>query len=271
MQKTLINVYQEFIMYHQWEKSSRPATLAWHKKNSEAFISYVSDLYKQPDPALNTFNEDNIRNYLIKRVKQDKVAPRTVLWHWQAYRAFATFLIRRKFIKVDPMLNVTRPKVERKLPTYLSETEIKTLLKYMASHKKQRYYLGHLRDMAIIGTLLFTGVRRGELLNLKMEDVDLENDVIRLLQTKSRRQEVVPINSTLKPILTNYIAYRQRFDRPTTHLFIDVNRSGWDKRRGQGNFGSRGIQLLFNEINKTVKFNCKVTPHVLRRTFGTII
>lgn len=93
MEKTLQGAFSEFRLYHQYEIGSIPKTVRWHEKNYEAFNNYFRTLYKQDDPPLSQFNEDNIRQYLIHRVKDDKVSTRTQLWHWQSYRAFDRFFV----------------------------------------------------------------------------------------------------------------------------------------------------------------------------------
>lgn len=261
MERTLQGAFNEFVLYHQYERNSRPKTVRWHEKNYEAFNNYVRQLYKQDDPPLSSFSEDNIRQYLIHRVKDDKVSTRTQLWHWQSYRAFARFCMMRKFIKQDPFACLPRPKVERKTITYLQEDEIKAIMRYMSSRRSRGYYLAYLRNLCLIATLVYTGIRRGEALGLKVGDVDLVNNIIRLNTTKVREKQTQPIPSVLRPIMKNYIDYRKRFDRPNDDLFVSVNRSGYDKRRGTGAFGERGLQLLFGEINANVKLSHKLTPH----------
>jgi site-specific recombinase XerD len=271
MEKTLQGAFNEFRLYHEFERGSRPRTILWHEKNIGAFQNFLSCQFKQDDPPVSQFNEDNLRAYLIHRVRDDKVSSRTSLNQWQSYKSFCRFLLSRKLIKEDPMLNIPRPKVERKIITYLREDEIKAVMKFMLSRRKKRYYLAYLRDLTLIAVLIYTGIRRSEALGLKISDINLNDGLILLMRTKTRRQEQQPIPSTLRPILKNYIKYRMRFERPNEALFIDVNRSGWDKRRGTGQFGERGLQLLFQEINHNVKLSVHLTPHVLRRSYATTL
>ena len=212
--------------------------------NMRVFNKYLRQWLEITTPTLKDFNEANIRQFLIDRLKSG-VAPRTNLTNWQAFKAFSKFLLRREYIKKDPMFNVSRPQVEKRLPDALDEKQVKELMRYMMSRRKPRYRIAYLRDLALIGVFVFAGLRRSEALSLKVKDVDLSNNTIRLAHTKTRRQEAVPICSTLKQLLEDYLQVRLALKRETDNLFVDSNRSGQDKRRGDGSFGTRGLQLLF--------------------------
>ncbi|MFH0763487.1 MAG: tyrosine-type recombinase/integrase [Candidatus Omnitrophota bacterium] len=234
------------------------------------FVAYLRQWLQIKEPQLKDFNETNIRQFLIDRLKSG-ITPRTNLTNWQALKAFSKFLLRREYIGKDPMLNVIRPQVEKKLPEALDEKQVKELMRYMMSRRKPRYRIAYLRDLALVGVFVFAGLRRSEALNLKIKDIDLNNNALRLMHTKTRRQEVVPICSTLKQLLMNYLQVRMTLKRETDNLFVDSNRSGQDKRRGDGSFGTRGLQLLFGELNNNLSFGKKLRPHLLRRSFATML
>ena len=268
---SLESAVNEYIMYHEWERNSRPKTIVWHKKNFECFKKYLSSLF--PSPQLSNFTDINIRNFLLTRVKDEGISMRTALNQWQSLRAFSSFLISREYLDKDPMLKVTRPKVERKLPNALNEDEVKTLIKYMVSRRKKRYRMAYLRDLALIGCFLFAGLRRSEAMNLNISDIDIPDKVIKLQRTKTRRVEIVPINKTLLTLLENYLPIRNALKRNTDKLFVCTNRSGHNKQRGDGSFQTRGLQLLLREINDNIgsKISQHIHPHLLRRTFGTLL
>ncbi|OGW94849.1 MAG: hypothetical protein A3K16_03340 [Omnitrophica bacterium RIFCSPLOWO2_01_FULL_45_24] len=270
MEKTLEGVFNEYMLWHEWERQSRPATIRWHKMNMRVFNKYLRQWLEITTPTLKDFNEANIRQFLIDRLKSG-VAPRTNLTNWQAFKAFSKFLLRREYIKKDPMFNVSRPQVEKRLPDALDEKQVKELMRYMMSRRKPRYRIAYLRDLALIGVFVFAGLRRSEALSLKVKDVDLSNNTIRLAHTKTRRQEAVPICSTLKQLLEDYLQVRLALKRETDNLFVDSNRSGQDKRRGDGSFGTRGLQLLFGELNNNLNFGKRLRPHLLRRSFATML
>ena len=265
----------EYLLYHSYELASREKTVLWHKKNFDSFTAYMSTFYPaDKEIPLSQFNDFNVRSYLLSRVKNDKVSMRTVLNHWQSFKAFCRFLLTREYIDKDIMLKVTRPKVERKLPDALNENQVKELVKYMLSRRKRRYRMNYLRDLALIGCFLFAGLRRSEAMNLTINDIDLASHVIKLQRTKSRRVEQMPINKTLYPLLANYIQVRLTLKRNTDKLFVACNRGNTDdRRRGDGSFGTRGLQLLLGEINHNTvtTIGKKIYPHLLRRTFGSTL
>lgn len=271
MSKLLEGVFNEYLLWHEWEQQSRPKTIRHHQLNFKKFVEYLKKSYPDNNLPLEQFNEINIRNFLLHRLKNDGLSPRTVLGQWQDLKSFSNFLLRHEIIAKDPMRNITRPKVDRKLPDALTEQQVKDLFKYMLSRRKKRYRIAYLRDLALIGVFIFAGLRRGEALNLKIQDIDFENKLIYLKETKTRREEVMPICKTLGQLLENYLKVRITLKRQTDNFFVCSNRMGNDKRRGNGSFQTRGVQLLFQEINEQLNFGKKILPHLLRRSFATML
>ena len=161
MEKMLEGVFNEYILWHEWERQSRPATIRWHKMNMRVFVTYLRQWLQIKDPELKDFNETNIRQFLIDRLKSG-ITSRTNLTNWQAFKAFSKFLLRREYISKDPMLNISRPQVEKKLPEALDEKQVKELMRYMMSRRKPRYRIAYLRDLALVGIFVFAGLRRSE-------------------------------------------------------------------------------------------------------------
>lgn len=271
--KTLDSVFQDFLQWHEWERSSRPATIRHHRLNFQRFTDFLRNTNQLTDPPLEQFNQDNVRNYLMHRIREDNVAPRTNLGNWQDLKAFSNYLLRHEIIAKDPMRNISRPRVERKMPDALNADQVKELMRFMLSRRKKRYRIAYLRDLALISTFVYAGLRRNEALCLKVSDVDFDNNILRLMYTKTRRQEVVPMCSSLKNILLNYHKARMSLKRNTDHFFVDSNRQGFTAKRGDGSFQTRGVQLLFQEINDNIgeKIGKRITPHLLRRSFATML
>ena len=271
MSKLLDGVFNEYLLWHEWEQQSRPQTIRHHQLNFKKFIEYIKKSYPTDELTLEHFNEINIRNFLVHRLKNDGLSPRTVLGQWQDLKSFSNFLLKHEILVKDPMRNISRPKFDRKLPDALTEQQVKELFKFMLSRRKKRYRIAYLRDLALIGVFVFAGLRRGEALNLKIQDVDFENKLIHLTHTKTRREEVMPMCNSLKQLLEDYIKVRLTLKRYTDHVFVCSNRMGNDKRRGDGSFRTRGVQLLFQEINEHLNFGKKILPHLLRRSFATML
>ena len=122
------------------------------------------------------------------------------------------------------------------------------------------YELEKYRNEAIFATFLFTGMRLSELLNLRCNQVALEQDEIHILGGKNEKDRNIPILPQLKPILINYIRARKRLRVPSIWFFPSVKS---DKR-----LTAKNLHSIFKKISKYS--GVKVTPHMLRHTFGRI-
>ena len=143
-------------------------------------------------------------------------------------------------------LEIEVPKAEKKLPDVPTEEEI------------QRYYQAvwqarNIQDMVIIKTLLYTGVRVSELVNIKLEDVDLERCQIRINAGKGGKDRIVPFPVTFKEVLAMHSA--TMLDKKATYLF----ESTWKRK-----YTTRGIHKLLAKYAEVAGLKKPISPHQLR-------
>ncbi len=139
----------------------------------------------------------------------------------QAIKSFCSFLVKRNHLSQNPFDGLEKPKLSRKLPVFLDEEEARDLLQTCIALKRE-YKSKRLRDIAIVALFLFTGIRRKELLNLKLNDLNLERGYIRVFAKNKER--IVPLNETVKDFLADYLKVR--------HISTYFNTISWrDKRQ----------------------------------------
>lgn len=126
---------------------------------------------------------------------------------------------------------------------------------------KFRYTFEKIRARAIIATFLFTGVRQGELLSLKVSDIRLNEKVLRVENGKGRKDRLIPLNTRLIGILQEYLEERQKREKMSIYFFTSLR---FDKQMNQSI-----IKRLFIRLQKDIGF--KVHPHLLRHTFATLM
>jgi site-specific recombinase XerD len=139
-----------------------------------------------------------------------------------------------------------RPKKSHFLPVVLSKEAIINLLQVTKN----------LKHRAIIGLLYSGGLRIGELLNLKLTDLDIERSQIHIMQGKGRKDRVVVMSEVIKPLLLNYIhTYKP------AHFVIEG--------RDGGIYSASSIRAFLKESCKLAGINKPVTPHTLRHSYAT--
>ena len=155
-------------------------------------------------------------------------------------------------------LKLTRPRVEKKLPTYLSLDEIEYLLDTLKDSDYKTKTI--IRDKAIFELLYATGIRNSELINIKIQDIDFHNKTI-LITGKGDKQRVVLFGSKAKKQVEKYITEeRVKFAKEDDHLFINYNGT---------KLTSRTIQKICVMFSKMLPVSKTITPHKIRHSFAT--
>lgn len=142
---------------------------------------------------------------------------------------------------------ILRPRRNRPLPEIMSNDDIDKLLDNTVFPKHKAIFL----------TLYATGMRIGELTQLKIEDVNSQTMTILVRQGKGRKDRFLPLSDSLLAVLRQYFTEY----KPTVYLFNGVN-------VGQP-LSTRAIQHAFQCAKEKAKLNPRITPHTLRHAFAT--
>jgi site-specific recombinase XerD len=173
-----------------------------------------------------------------------------------ALRSFFRYLEEMDHIGTQPTARLRQPRKTHRLPVCLTDDEAERLLN---AAYEQHFTLVGFRDYAVIATLLFTGLRRSELLALRLEDVDLERGWIHVRKGKGRRQRRIPICAKLESAISDWLEFRP--DVSHDSLFTD--------RQGR-RFGKDGLYLSLKRCLKTARISkAGVSIHTLRHTFAS--
>lgn len=209
-------------------------------------------------PNLEVLNVQNLRDYFISQRHRGN-SPRTIINVMQGIKSFCNFLVKRAYLPKNPFEELEKPKLPRRLPEFLDEEESRELLQ-ACINMKSIYKSRWARDISIIALFLFTGVRKRELLNLKLKDLNLNRGYIRVYAKSKER--LIPLNETVKSFLEDYLKVRPK--RKIDNLFVSTNRRNTP-------FTSQGLADVFAGLKKRVKFNKKLSPQILRHTFCTLM
>lgn len=239
----------DYIDYLKYERNLSPETISKYKYNLIVFEKYM--LNKN----VNLFDvtQYNIIDFLINYFKNKGVSSKTN--SITSINNFYIYLIKDKRIDINPCENIDRPKLKKKLPDVLTVNEVDKLLD-IPLHTKEDY-----RNKAILEVLYATGIRISELTNLKINDVDFTNKVVRVFG-KGSKERIVPINKYALKYLGMYLDIRGSFLKGKLTDYIFLNSKGEAISRE-----SFGLEL--NKIVKKQGLNKKVTPHMLRHSFAT--
>lgn len=172
---------------------------------------------------------------------------RTVSRRLSTLRSFFKFLVKNNFIDNDPTILIKAPKIKKRLPSFLTIEAINETLKIASS----------MRDRAILELLYSCGLRASELVGLNLTDVNLDEELVRVIG-KGNRERIVPIGRVAIGAIKDYLKKRPKVD--DTAIFL--NRFG--KR-----LSSRSLQTIVRKHLLQIATATGTNPHILRHTFAT--
>ena len=220
------------------------------KYSKNTIMSYQNELFKFNDYFSNKKIKDiskaDIRNY-IKYLNSQKIDERSIAHSMSVLRSFYKFLSISNDKIENPIQTINLPKIPKKLPNVLSVDDVDKISS---------------RDKAMLELMYSGGLRVSELINLKLNDISLDEDVVRILG-KGSKERIVPIGDCAKEALNNYInIYRKDLFKNNRSDYLFLSKNGTKLSR-QYFFKLIKKQSSLNNINKNI------SPHTLRHSFAT--
>ncbi len=251
-----MNWIEDFIDYLRYERNYSSKTTEEYQADLEAFKRF----YEATDSNLDWADmpTDIVREWVVEMMDKGNAAT-SVRRRLSSLRSFYKFLLRRGLVTKDPVHNMPGPKVEKKLPAYVRETEMDRL--FDGDFFGEGYQ--GFRDRMILLTFYSTGIRLSELVGLDDKDVDLDQMQLKVTG-KRNKQRIIPYGDEFGDSLRQYIAERDNFATQfdaDTSLFLD-ERTG----RRMTPVKVRSIVKKYLSMVTTQQRN---SPHVLRHTFAT--
>ena len=244
-----------FINYLEYEKRSSAHTVLAYRKDLEQAQDFVNLSFSIDD--LSHCTHPDLRAWIIDLVEQG-LSQTTVNRKLATLRSFYKFLMRSKIIQKDPTYKLKSLKAPKKLPEFLQETTIESVLEeevYDPTFEGQR-------DRMVLEFLYLTGVRLSELTSLKWKDINLYEEQVKVLG-KRQKERIIPLTKSLQRNITNYKKVAEAH-------FIALEGEDYFIR---SNKGEKAYSMLIYRIVKhyldLFAQNSKRSPHLLRHTFAT--
>ncbi len=241
-----------FVRFLIDEKESSNNTVESYKRDLNQFINY---LHSTNITRIEKVNKTNIMTYKLYLQKKGK-SPSTISRSLASIRSFFKFLMMKKIIESDPSFNIDSPKVEKKLPSIITIDEVGKLL----DQPDISDYKG-LRDKAMLELLYATGIRVTELINLKIDNVDMDLKFIKCIS--GNKERVIPIGSKATEALNSYFKNSRPFlIKSPDEKILFVNCNGFAMTR-------QGFWKIIKSYAKKAKIDASLTPHMLRHSFAS--
>lgn len=204
MADTVKNLVPKFISSLE-EKRRSPATILAYKSDLDQLVEFLTKNNIATPDQIQSSQLDTFRDTLLAQ----KYTPKSVSRKLNAVKTFFRFLVNTDELSSDPSKAVTHPKIESSLPKFL------TPLEYRALRDAVR---GDARISAIIELILQTGIRISEVASLKIEDINKEENTLKIGSYATQPERTVPLNKYARSAIDVFMPQRPHVDSP--YLFV---------------------------------------------------
>lgn len=238
----MYEIISQYLEYLELEKGLSQNTIDAYRRDLYDFASGVDNL---GDVSRNTIN------FYIRNLKESKLAPTSITRKIASIRGFFKWTASMNILEKNPASTIEQPKIPQRLPKVISIKEIEEILRSNLSSIQ----------FVIIELLYSCGLRVSELVNLKLNDIDINSKYVRCFG-KGSKERIIPLGKKAIEALTKYIPerefYLKKYNLATKKLLVLEN----------GRIANRqDIYTFIHERGKLIHKN--ISPHTLRHSFAT--
>ena len=248
----LTTYFKDFENFLKLERNLSVNTIKSYRSDLKKFEFYLS---KTSAKKLSFIDPDIVREFLYEQSK--RVSAKTQGRIISTLKTFFNFLVLEKLINDSPIENIDYPKIDSKIPLVLSTDEIDKIISCAFSKK-----FG-LRNQTIIEIMYSCGLRVSEVTEMKISNIFFDESLIKILG-KGNKERFIPLSSTAKKLLYNYITYNRKNlsqDKQSIDI-VFLNNRGKKLTRVM-------VYNIINDAALEAKINKKISPHTLRHSFAT--
>lgn len=248
---------EDFLVYISSVNSGSENTMDNYQRDIRKFMDFltsegVSDL-RQADRYVVMGYVNKLRTQTING---KQLSSRSVARNISSLRSFYRYLSEMNIVETNPFVSIKISTPKNKLPDYLFEDEIDTLMSCFDLNDDLGY-----RNRAIFETMYGCGLRVSEVVNLKISDIDFGNQVLRIIG-KGSKARIVPFYQIINDLLKHYLKEIRPKYVGAEHEYVFVNRNG-------RKLTTRGVEYLLDRVVVENGLTFKIHPHTLRHSFAT--
>ncbi|HEU5366246.1 MAG TPA: tyrosine-type recombinase/integrase [Hanamia sp.] len=244
----------DFLDYLKFQKRYSENTIISYQNDLSSFFEFLVLEYKITD--VKEITASIVRTWLAS-LKENKCSSKTVNRKISALKSFFKYQLKIENLSKSPVAAIASLKVSKKLPSFIQEKDMDTLLK----HDYFPETFAGKTNFLIFEILYQTGIRRNELIHLKESDIDKSSGLIKVLG-KGNKERFIPVSNQLLKMIDEYIAEKKKEIAEVPDDFLLVNKKG----------KKLDPKYIYNIVKKnlsSVSTNERKSPHILRHTFAT--
>lgn len=243
-----------FIQFLRYEKRFSPHTIIAYQNDLDQFLSYLEstfDITKAED-----IKHTQVRSWVVEMMTEG-YSPRSVRRKLSTLKTWFHFLLKRGAVTKDPMLKVNLPKIEKRLPAVVRPEHLDQLFTVIGFDKD----FAGLRNRLVLEMLYATGMRRAELMNLRISDINFPQRNLKVTG-KGNKQRLIPFGTSLDITIRQYMEIRNSEfpDSSIDYLLLT--------QKGKPMYPKLVYNIVNSSLSKVTSLDHK-GPHVLRHSFAT--
>jgi integrase/recombinase XerC len=241
-----------FLNYLTHEKKYSIHTITAYKNDLNSFQEFC--VVEYGDQAIESINYNQIRSWIVSLVNSG-ISNRTINRKVSSLKSFYKFLQKTKQLEVSPLKKHQALKVAKRVQVPFSEKELKKVLNF----EDENNTFESVRNKLIVEIFYATGVRRSELINLKIADVDFNKHTIKVLG-KRNKERFIPLLNSVAISIKKYLEFRADIKTNESCLLLT--------KKGKKLYDTL-VYRIINNYFSSVSSKVKKSPHVIRHSFAT--
>ena len=246
-------VVDGFVNYMEAEKNASKYTIRNYTHDLRDFFRFLSSKHIV---SLEHADKNIIRGYMAYLLKKG-IVKGSIARKMSAIRTFYKYLKREELIPNDPVASLVSPKLDKRLPSFLTITEMEKLLDSFNLNTPQGQ-----RNRAIVEVLYASGMRVSEIVSLNLDQINFETREVRVMG-KGSKERITIMGQPAAAALMNYMNNgRMKLLNGKISGAVFINRYG-------GRIPPRRVQKILDAGAKAAGFKKRIYPHLFRHTFAT--
>ncbi len=246
---------QLFVDYLKFEKRYSSHTVRAYQDDLIQFFDFFEKKYGEIN--FKEITHSFIRSWLVS-LKELKVSSRTMNRKISTLKSWYKYQLKTGVVKSSPMGKIIVPKMEKRLPVFIKELDIKNLMEVLESSTESWETLN---TKLLIKLFYATGMRLTELINLKENQIDYSKKQIKILG-KGNKERILPVSLEILTMMKEYEQLkRKQFENSNSELLVREN--------GKKLYPKYAYILVNKILSQNIRTLDKKSPHVLRHTFAT--
>lgn len=241
-----------FLGYLDFEKKYSKHTITAYRKDLTSFQDFCESEFSDSD--ISKVHYTQIRSWIVALVNLG-VTNRTINRKLSSLKSFYKFLQKTKQIEESPLAKHKALKIAKRVQVPFSEKEIASVI----NAKDDLNDFESVRNRLIVELLYSTGMRRSELIHVKLSAVDFSNGTIKVLG-KRNKERFIPLLNSVKKSLKEYLVLREEIETSESYLLLT--------KKGKKTYDTL-VYRIINNYFSSVSSKVKKSPHVIRHSFAT--